>query len=85
MGAMRIRHGIREIATQPVILWILLGGKLKWLPLNFGFNDVMRTAPILETVRGAATYRKVSSEPSPPKKKKIFKKPGAAASCHQHR
>ena len=46
MGAVRIHHSIREIATQPVILWILLGGKLKWLPLNFGFNDVMRTAPI---------------------------------------
>ena len=46
MGAVRIRHSIREIATQPVILWTLLGGKPKWLPLNFGFNDVMRTAPI---------------------------------------
>ena len=46
MGAVRIRHSIREIATQPVILWILLGGKTKWLPLNFGFNDDMRTAPI---------------------------------------
>ena len=46
MGAVRIRHSIREFATQPVILWILLGGKSKWLPLNFGFNDVMRTAPI---------------------------------------
>ena len=46
MGAVRIRHSIREFATQPVILWILLGGKPKWLPLNFGFNDVMRTAPI---------------------------------------
>ena len=47
MGAVRIRHSIREFATQPVILWILLGGKPKWLPLNFGFNDVMRTDPIL--------------------------------------
>ena len=46
MGAVRIRHSIREIATQPVILWILLGGKPKWLPLNFGFNDVMRMVPI---------------------------------------
>ena len=44
MGAVRIRHSIWEIATQPVILWILLGGKPKWLPLNFAFNDVMRTA-----------------------------------------
>ena len=48
MGAVRIRHSIREFATQPVILWILLGGKPKWLPLNFGFNDVMRTAPIVQ-------------------------------------
>ena len=46
MGAVRIRHSIREFATQPVILRILLGGKPKWLPLNFGFNDKMRTAPI---------------------------------------
>ena len=46
MGAVRIRHSIREFATQPVILWIPLGGKPKWLLLNFGFNDVMRTAPI---------------------------------------
>ena len=46
IGAVRIRHSIREIATHPVILWILLGGKPKWLQLNFGFNDVMRTTPI---------------------------------------
>ena len=45
-GPVRIRHSIRDFATQPVIFWILLGGKPKWLPLNFGFNDVMRTAPI---------------------------------------
>ena len=32
-GAVRIRHSIREIATQPVILCILLGGKPK-LPLT---------------------------------------------------
>ena len=49
MGDVRIRHSIREIATQPVILWILLGGKPKRLPLNFGFNDVMRTAPISQS------------------------------------
>ena len=47
MGAVRIRQSIREFATQPVILWILLGGKPKWLPLNFRFNDVIHTAPIL--------------------------------------
>ena len=32
-------------------LWIELGGKQKWLPLNFGYNDVMRTAPILLEIR----------------------------------
>ena len=50
-GGMRIRHSKREFATQPVILWILLGGKPKWLPLNFGLNDVMRTAPIIDRLR----------------------------------
>ena len=48
MGAVHVLRSIRKIATWPVILWILLGGKPKWLPLNFGFNDVMRTAPIAQ-------------------------------------
>ena len=30
---------------SPVILWIELDGKPKWLPLNFGYHDVMRTCP----------------------------------------
>ena len=30
-----------------VILWISQGGKPNWLPLNFGYHDVMHTAPIL--------------------------------------
>ena len=47
MRAVCIRHSIREFATQPVILWILLGGKPKWLPLNFGLNEVMCTAAIV--------------------------------------
>ena len=51
MGAVRMRHSMREIATQPAILSIRLGGKPKWLPLNFGFNDVMCTAPIFEHKR----------------------------------
>ena len=33
--------------ASPVILWISLGGKPKWLPLKFGYHDVMRTSPIL--------------------------------------
>ena len=31
---------------SPVILSISLGGKPKWLPLKFGYYDVMRTSPI---------------------------------------
>ena len=34
------------LPPSPVILWISLGGKPKWLPLNFGYHDVMRTGPI---------------------------------------
>ena len=35
------------LATQPVILWIELGSKPKWLPLNTGYRDVMRTTTVL--------------------------------------
>ena len=46
-GPCALCHSIRENATQLVIVWIELGDKPKWLPLNFGFNDVMMcTAPI---------------------------------------
>ena len=31
---------------SPVILWISLGGKPKWLSLKFGYHDVMRTSPV---------------------------------------
>ena len=31
---------------SPVILWIELGGKLKWLLLNCGYHDVIRMALI---------------------------------------
>ena len=34
------------LGGSPVILWISLGGKPKWLPLKFGYHDVMRTSPI---------------------------------------
>ena len=37
------------LGGSPVILWISLGGKPKWLPLKFGYHDVMRTIPILQT------------------------------------
>ena len=33
---------------SPVILWFSLGGKPKWLPLKFGYHDVMRTSPIVQ-------------------------------------
>ena len=35
-----------KFPLQPVILWIELGGKSKWLPLTFGYCDMMRTTPI---------------------------------------
>ena len=35
------------LPPSPVILWIELGGKPKWLPLIFGYHDEMRMAPIL--------------------------------------
>ena len=34
------------LSGSPVILWISLGGKPNWLPLKFGYHDVMRTSPI---------------------------------------
>ena len=34
------------LGGSPVILWISLGGKPTWLPLKFGYHDVMRTSPI---------------------------------------
>ena len=56
MGAVRIRHSIREIATQPVIVWILLCGKPQWLPLNFGYPDVIRTAPVKKTSPNGCSF-----------------------------
>ena len=34
------------LPPSAVILWMELGGKPKWLPLKFGYHDVMRTSPI---------------------------------------
>ena len=39
------------LGGSSVILWISLGGKPKWLPLKFGYHDVMRTSPIGEMSR----------------------------------
>ena len=33
----------REMTTQPVILCPEPGSKSKWLPLNFGYHDIMCT------------------------------------------
>ena len=54
MGPVRIRHRLVHTiwGGGPVILWISLGGKPKWLPLNFGYHDVMRTNPILRGGEG---------------------------------
>ena len=41
MGPVRLRyrsHPTMILPPSPVILWIELGGKLKWLPLNFGYR-----------------------------------------------
>ena len=38
---------------QPVILRNELGGKSKWLPLNFRYDDMMRTGSIALHVRHA--------------------------------
>ena len=35
------------LSPSPVILWTELGSKSKWLPLKFGYHDVMRTGAIL--------------------------------------
>ena len=34
------------LPPSPVILWVELGGKPKWLPLNSGYHDVMHMSPI---------------------------------------
>ena len=38
-----------NLLPSPVILWIELGGKPKWLPMDFEYHDVMHTAPIYGT------------------------------------
>ena len=37
------------LPPSPVILWVELGGKPKWLPLNFEYHDVMCTSVIPES------------------------------------
>ena len=45
MAPVLISHSSHVLGGSPVILWISLGGKPKWLPLKFGYHDVMRTSP----------------------------------------
>ena len=45
MGPVCKRRESCGIATQQ-ILWIELGGKPKWLPLNFIYQHLIRMAPI---------------------------------------
>ena len=53
------RWGLRDyvivhtiLPPSPVILRIELGGKTKWLPLSFGYHDVMHTVPIEDFKKG---------------------------------
>ena len=52
MGPVRIPHSSHFLSPSSVISWIELGGgggrggKSKWIPLNFGYHEVIRTAPI---------------------------------------
>ena len=55
---------------SPVILWISLGGKPKWLPLKFGYYDVMRTRPImlsLERIQASVARRLLRADWFTPK------------------
>ena len=51
------------LPPSPVILWIELGSKPKWRPLNFEYHDVMRSAPI-EHARIRPGSRETSTQPS---------------------
>ena len=46
MGPVRIRHSSHDFGWQCSHSVVSLGGKPKWLPLKFGYHDVMRTNPI---------------------------------------
>ena len=52
------------LGGSPVILWISLGGKPKWLPLKFGYHDVMRTSPIHASLVSAGAGDVTPAEPS---------------------
>ena len=46
---------------RPVILWTDLGGKPKWLPLNFGYHDIMRRqAPLCNNHSGMLSQEKTN-------------------------
>ena len=51
MGPVRIRYSSHDLGWQSSHSVDLAGwqAKLKWLPLKFGYHDVMRTSPIVTT------------------------------------
>ena len=55
-----IAHTI--LPPSAVILWIELGGKSKWLPLNFGYHDIMHTAPIVSLISACKICDQVSHQ-----------------------
>ena len=46
MGPVRIRHSSHDFGWQSSHSVDLAGWQAKWLPLKFGYHDVMRTSPI---------------------------------------
>ena len=48
------------LPSTPVILWIELGGKPKWLPLNFEYHNGMRTSTISHNVWVGRHFKKTS-------------------------
>ena len=51
------------LPSSPVILWIELGGKTKWLPINFGYHNVMRIGPIDRMILCDRKAAPIASQP----------------------
>ena len=47
IGHVHIRHRSHDFATQPSHFVDIAGWQAELLPLNFAYNDVMHTVPIL--------------------------------------
>ena len=52
------------LCGSPVIPWISLGGKPKWLPLKIGYHDIMRTSPISRHMYQCIVEMRRSQHPS---------------------